>query len=177
VGEAPSLAAAALAFGLRVITFDQGLYQEMIAYEGQHSGLLMPMADMSGTIVDHLVKAMQEYLMEPELRVSFRKTARALVLILRAVSAATSWAGGRGSVRAGIGTRLARSLALPECLRETRAKYKPADNNNSSMGLAAASTEKPSHIPRKEEFRLGLTSALLALFHNFGRLLKLTRFQ
>jgi hypothetical protein len=78
VGEAPSLAAAALAFGLRVITFDQGLYQEMIAYEGQHSGLLMPMADTSGTIVDHLVIAMQEYLMKPELRVSHRKTARAL---------------------------------------------------------------------------------------------------
>jgi hypothetical protein len=76
-----------------------------------------------------------------------------------------------------VGPRPTGPLPLPECLRETRAKYKPADNNNSSMGLAAASTEKPSHIPRKEEFRLGLTSALLALFHNFGRLLKLTRLQ
>ncbi len=43
--------------------------------------------------------------------------------ILRAVCAATSTWGGRSSVRAGIGPRLARRLALPECLSGARVKY------------------------------------------------------
>ena len=45
--------------------------------------------------------------------------------VLRAVLAAMSTRGGRGSVRAGIGTRLARRLALPECLGGARATHNP----------------------------------------------------
>ena len=42
---------------------------------------------------------------------------------LVAILAATSTTGGRGSVRAGIGTRLAQRLALPEGLSGARAEY------------------------------------------------------
>ncbi len=50
--------------------------------------------------------------------------------ILSAARTATSTAGGRGSVRAAIGTRLAQRLALPGCLKSAR----PRDKGNDTVG-------------------------------------------
>ncbi len=52
--------------------------------------------------------------------------------LMDAARAAASLRGGRGSVRAGIGTRLARRLALPGCLKGARAKYRFEDNGHAA---------------------------------------------